>query len=152
MKKILTLVTLSLMALNSAFSCDSPFKNVKGMTCELQYVLCSDTDIDITLCDSIKEKVEQYEKDSSEAKKQRKEISRQLKEVEKELKEMQKNPENFDDDRYLFLLEEEHRLEGELNDASMAVVDISDEFYGDIGLKLMMSEEFMSEVLKVVGE
>lgn len=152
MKKILVLMVLCMVALTSAFSCDSPFKDVRGVTCELQYVLCNDTDIDITLCDSIKEKVEQYEKDSSEAEKQRKEIGSQRKKVKNEIKEMQKNPENFDDDRYLFLLEEEHRLEGELHDASMTEVEVTDKFLGEESLKLMMSEEFYSEALKVIGE
>lgn len=152
MKKILVLMILVKVALNSAFGCESAFDGIKGITCELQYALCQGTGLEITLCDSIKEKVEQYEKDSSEAKKQKKEIGSQLKKVKNEIKEMQKNPENFDDDRYLFLIEEEYRLEDERYDASMTETEVTDKFLGEESLKLMMSEEFYSEALKVVGE
>lgn len=146
MKRMLMVLVLG-MALTSAFGCDSPFKKVEGITCELQYVLCKDIDADITLCDGIKEKVEQYEEEYSEARVQLKEISRQLKEVEKELEEVR---DDLDGDRFFFLLNEQGRLQEKLYDAVTARTAISDEFLGEDALNLMMSEDFYNEALKVV--
>ena len=54
-------LVLSLMVFGKVFACESIFDKIDGITCEIQYILCKGSDIDIKVCDKVLEKVEQYE-------------------------------------------------------------------------------------------
>lgn len=61
MKKISMMMILSLVMTVGMFACESIFDKIDGITCEIQYILCKDNNIDIKVCDKVSEKVESYE-------------------------------------------------------------------------------------------
>ena len=61
MKKLLMALVLSLLVFGKVFACESIFDKIDGITCEIQYILCKGSDIDIKVCDKVLEKVEQHE-------------------------------------------------------------------------------------------
>ena len=65
MKKILTMLVLSLMMVGSVFACTCIFDDIKELTCEDKYYICvhyfDDGSVDIKLCDKMKKKVAIYD-------------------------------------------------------------------------------------------
>ena len=137
MKKISMMMILSLVMTFGMFACESIFDKIDGITCELQYILCKDNNIDIKVCDKVLEKVEQYE----EAEKKYNDVSKAVAELSTKMKK-EKNESKLIDMHieYQDLLYELSKL------------DPLDNFLGEESLKLIESEEFCNEVWSVLED
>lgn len=82
MKKILMVLVLSLVGFTNAFACESVFDRIDGITCELQYFLCSESNQDIKVCSKITKKAERFTKDIKEVDEKIVELERRCKELE----------------------------------------------------------------------
>ena len=140
MKRIAVFV-LSLLV-SSAFACESIFDKIDGITCELQYILCKDNNIDIKACDKVLEKAEQYEQALEKYRDTSKAAAKLKTKIEAsknavELKEMRLE--------YLDLV----------YNAGIAFDEYDNtlnNFLGEENLKLVESEEFQNEVWNVLGD
>lgn len=136
MKKISMMMILSLVMTVGMFACESIFDKIDGITCEIQYILCKDNNIDIKVCDKVSEKVESYEEaleKYNDVKKVVAELSTKMKKEKNESKLIDMSIE------YQDLLYELSKL------------DPLDNFLGEESLKLMESEEFCNEVWSVLN-
>lgn len=134
MKKI-SMMILMIMMTFGMFACESIFDKTDGITCEIQYILCKDNNIDIKVCDKVLEKVESYEEaleKYNDVKKAVAELSTKMKKEKNESKLLDMNIE------YQDLLYELSRL------------DPLENFLGEESLKLFESEEFCNEVWSVL--
>ena len=142
MKKIITMLFLSLLVLGKIFACESIFDKIDGITCEIQYCLCKGSDIDIKVCDKVLEKVEQYEQALEKYRDTSKAAAKLKTKIEAskntvELKEMRL--------QYQDLVYNAGRAFDEYNNAF-------ENFLGEENLKLVESEEFQNEVWNVLGD
>lgn len=110
-----------MIGLNNAFACESIFDKIDGITCEIQYLACEDTNNDIKVCNKVLEKVEQYE-----------EALEKYRDVSKSAAELMRF-------KYLDLVYDVGRAFDEYNNAF-------ENFLGEEGLKLMESEEFRNKL------
>ena len=142
MKKILMGLVLSLLVFGKVFACESIFDKIDGITCEIQYILCKGSDIDIKVCDKVLEKVEQYE----EAFEKYRDVSiaaTKLKtKIEKENNVRERKKMRLE---YLDLAHDVSIAFDEYNNALNS-------FLGEENLKLVESEEFQNEVWNVLGD
>ena len=136
MKKI-SMMILMIMVTVGMFACESIFDKIDGITCEIQYILCKDNNIDIKVCDKVSEKVEQYE----EAEKKYNDVSKAVAELQTKM-EKEKNESKLIDMRieYQDLLYE------------LSAIDTLDDFLGEESLKLIESEDFCNEVWNVLDD
>ena len=136
MKKI-SMMILMIMVTVGMFACESIFDKIDGITCEIQYILCKDKNIDIKVCDKVSEKVEQYE----EAEKKYNDVSKAVAELQTKMKK-EKNESKLIDMHieYQDLLYE------------LSTIDPLDNFLGEESLKLIESEDFCNEVWNVLDD
>ena len=136
MKKISMMILMIMMTVGM-FACESIFDKIDGITCEIQYILCKDNNIDIKVCDKVSEKVEQYE----EAEKKYNDVSKAVAELQTKM-EKEKNESKLIDMRieYQDLLYE------------LSAIDTLDDFLGEESLKLIESEDFCNEVWNVLDD
>ena len=158
MKKGGLLLLLGMLAFNAAFGCESPFDGVKGMTCEIECILCADRNIDIKFCDEVKEKFELYKEDAaiaqekcSKAQRAAKELEIKAKALEKELDIHDKNY-NINFYKVTKLIAEANDLRKVARDAAEVSSAVLVNFLGEESLMLLQNEEFYNEVYKVLGE
>ena len=142
MKKILVIIMALMIGLSSTFACESIFDKIDGITCEIQYLACEDTNNDIKVCNKVLEKVEQYE----EALEKYRDVSKSAAELKREIEVLKKehnieNKSKLKDMRfkYLDLVYDVGRAFDEYNNAF-------ENFLGEEGLKLMESEEFRNKL------
>ena len=149
MKKILVLMMTLMIGLSSAFACESIFDKIDGITCEIQYLLCKDNNIDIKVCDKVLEKVEQFE----EALEKNREMNRPVEEINKKIRALKEDP-NADQKEIARLIIERDILEIEiqLDEKYVSVGTIIDDFLGEESLKLVESEELYNEVWSVLED
>lgn len=142
MKKLLSVITLLVLLVGSAFACESIFDKIDGITCEIQYVLCKGSDIDIKVCDKVLENVEQYEKAFEKYRDTSKAAAKLKTKIE-----ASKNAVEFKEMRleYLDLVYNAGLAFNEYNNAL-------NNFLGEENLKLVESEEFQNEVWNVLGD
>ena len=136
MKKISMMILMIMMTVGM-FACESIFDKIDGITCELQYILCKDNNIDIKVCDKVSEKVESYE----EAEKKHEEVNKAVVQLSAKMKK-EKNESKLLDMRieYQDLLYELSRL------------DPLENFLGEESMKLIESEELQNEVWNVLED
>lgn len=148
MKKIAVFV-LSLLVLGKIFACESIFDKIDGITCEIQYILCKGSDIDIKVCDKVLEKVEQYE----QALEKYREINRPVEEINKKIRALEEDP-DADQKEIAHLIRERNILEIEiqLDEKYVSVGTIIENFLGEESLKLIESEEFYDKVWNVLED
>ena len=136
MKKIFMMILMIMMTVGM-FACESIFDKIDGITCELQYILCKDRDIDIKVCDKVLEKVESYE----EALEKYEEVNKAVAQLQTKMKKEKNESKLLDMSiEYQDLLYELSRL------------DPLDNFLGEESLKLIDSEEFCNEVWNVLED
>ena len=137
MKKISMMILTIVMMTVGMFACESIFDKIDGITCELQYILCKDNNIDIKVCDKVSEKVESYE----EAEKKYNDVSKAVAQLQTKMKKEKNESKLLDMSiEYQDLLYELSRL------------DPLDNFLGEESLKLIESEEFCNEVWNVLED
>lgn len=135
MKKISMMMILMIMMTVGMFACESIFDKIDGITCEIQYILCKDHNIDIKVCDKVLEKVEKYE----EAEKKYEEVNKAVAQLQTKMKKEKNESKLIDMSiEYQDLLYELSRL------------DPLENFLGEESLKLIESEEFCNEVWNVL--
>lgn len=142
MKKILVILFLSLIMLGKVFACESIFDKIDGITCEIQYIICKGSDIDIKVCDKVLEKVEQYEKAFEKYRDVSKAAAKLKREMEKENNVHERKEMKLE---YIDLVYDAGRAFDEYNNAL-------NNFLGEENLKLVESEEFQNEVWNVLGD
>ena len=145
MKKIITMLVLSLLVFGKVFACESIFDKIDGITCEIQYIVCKDNNIDIKVCDKVLEKVEQFEEAYENYEKANKtvaEFKREIEYLEKEHDVENKSKLNDMRFKYKELLYDAGRAFDEYANAI-------NNFLGEEGLKLAESEDFQTEVWNV---
>ena len=148
MKKILVLITALMIGLSNAFACESIFDKIDGITCEIQYCLCKDNNIDIKVCDKVLEKVEQFE----EAIKKEREIYQPFEEINKKIRTLEKDPDA--DQKEIMRLKRERRtleIEIRLDKKYVPFEAIINNFLDKESLKLVESEGFCDEVESVLN-
>ena len=148
MKKIIMALVLSLLVFGKAFACESIFDKIDGITCEIQYIVCKDNNINIKECDKVLEKVEQFEEAYENYKKANKtvaEFKREIEYLEKEHDVENKSKLNDMRFKYKELLYDAGRAFDEYANAI-------NNFLGEEGLKLVESEEFCNEVWSVLED
>lgn len=155
MKKVILLLVL-LSGFNAAFGCESPFDDVKGMTCEIECILCADRNIDIKLCDEVKERYKQYEEDFTIASEKCGKAQRAAKELEIKAKALEKKL-NVNDEQYkanVFelsqLIVEAQKLRMIASDAGRTANNVLTNFLGEESIMMLQSKEFQSEVAEVL--
>lgn len=137
MKKISMMMILMVMMTVGMFACESIFDKIDGITCEIQYILCKDNNIDIKVCDKVLEKVESYE----EAEKKYNDVSKAVAQLSTKMKKEKNESKLIDMSiEYQDLLYELSKL------------DPLENFLGEESLKLIESEEFCNEVLNVLED
>ena len=141
MKKIITVLFLSLLV-SSAFACESIFDKIDGITCEIQYCLCKDNNIDIKVCDKVLKKVEQFEEALEKYRDVSKAAAKLKREIEKENNVYERKEMRLE---YLDLVYNAGLAFDEYNNAL-------NNFLGEENLKLVESEEFQNEVWNVLGD
>lgn len=135
MKKISMMMILMIMMTVGMFACESIFDKIDGITCEIQYILCKDNNIDIKVCDKVSEKVEKYE----EAEKKYNDVSKAVAQLSTKMKKEKNESKLIDMSiEYQDLLYELSKL------------DPLENFLGEESLKLIESEEFCNEVWNVL--
>lgn len=136
MKKISMMILMIMMTVGM-FACESIFDKIDGITCEIQYILCKDNNIDIKVCDKVLEKVESYE----EALEKYNDVKKAVAELSTKMKK-EKNESKLLDMRieYQDLLYELSRL------------DPLENFLGEESMKLIESEELQNEVWNVLED
>lgn len=152
MKKVILLFLVGMLAVNAAFGCESPFDDVKGMTCEIECIFCADHNIDIKICDEVKERYKQYEEDFTIAQEKWSKAQRAAKELEIKAKALEKE---LDVDpkashKIVKLITEEQKLRKIARDAADISSAVLINFLGEENLVLIQNEEFQSEVYKVL--
>lgn len=157
MKKMTLLLLLGMFALNAAFGCESIFDNVKDMTCEIECLLCKDHNIDIKMCEKVREKFEKLEEATEEmlkAYKYEKELRTKIDALKKELDIFRENKEFGDE--YKAKQREMMKLTNDLSELKYmnkpihdAYSEALDSFLNEESLMLLESEEFNTEVEKV---
>lgn len=137
MKKISMMMILMIITTFGMFACESIFDKIDGITCEIQYILCKDNNIDIKVCDKVSEKVESYE----EAEKKYEEVNKAVAQLSTKMKKEKNESKLIDMSiEYQDLLYELSKL------------DPLDNFLGEESLKLIESEEFCNEVWNVLED
>lgn len=137
MKKISMMMILMVMMTVGMFACESIFDKIDGITCEIQYILCKDNNIDIKVCDKVLEKVESYE----EAEKKYNDVSKAVAQLSTKMKKEKNESKLIDMSiEYQDLLYELSKL------------DPLENFLGEESLKLIESEEFCNEVWNVLED
>ena len=142
MKKLLSVITLLVLLISSVFACESIFDKIDGITCEIQYILCKDNNIDIKVCDKVSEKVEQYKKAFEKYRDASKAAAKLKREIEKENNVHERKEMKLE---YIDLVYDAGIAFGEYNNALNS-------FLGEENLKLVESEEFQNEVWNVLGD
>lgn len=154
MKKVILLFLVGMLAVNAAFGCESIFDDVKGMTCEIECILCADRKIDIKLCDNVKEKFELYKEDAAIAQEKCSKAQRAAKELEIEAEALEKelavNPKASW--KIVKLITEANDLRQVARDAANISYAVLVNFLGEDNLMLLQNKEFCNEVFKVLGE
>ena len=136
MKKISMMILMIMMAVGM-FACESIFDKIDGITCEIQYLLCKDNNIDIKVCDKVSEKVESYE----EAEKKYNDVSKAVAQLSTKMKKEKNESKLIDMSiEYQDLLYELSKL------------DPLENFLGEESLKLLESEELCNEVWSVLED
>lgn len=147
MRKVILLLVL-LSGFTAAFGCESPFDDVKGMTCEIECILCADRNIDIKLCDNVKEKFELYKEDAAIASEKCSKAQRAAKELEIKAKALEKeldvNPSASH--KIIKLIVEATELRRIADDAADVSYAVLVNFLGEESLKLLQSKDFTSEL------
>lgn len=152
MKKVILLFLVGMLAVNAAFGCESPFDDVKGMTCEIECILCADRNIDIKLCDEVKEKFELYKEDAAIAQEKCSKAQRAAKELEIKAKalELELNVNDEDYNKKFFEITKLIREAADLREIARDASDISYavlvNFLGEENLMLLQNAEFTSEL------
>lgn len=142
MKKISMMILMIMMTVGM-FACESIFDKIDGITCELQYILCKDNNIDIKVCDKVSEKVESYE----EALEKYEEVNKAVAQLQTKMKELEKENNTKNTSKLLDMSIEYQDLLYELSR-----LDPLDNFLGEESLKLVESEEFCNEVWNVLED
>ena len=148
MKKILAVLILSLVGFTNVFACESIFDHIDGITCELQYYFCSESNQDIKVCSKIKDKVKQVKKDIKEIDKKIDKIKSDYKkaeELEKKAPELAEAKTRLEIDLYKTanLIANQAKLYAERS-------EIYEAFIGTEGLQLCNSEKFISDVADIL--
>lgn len=158
MKKVILLLVLFGMAFTNAFACESIFDGVKGMTCEIECILCEDRNIDIKLCDEVKEKFEEYKEDAAVASEKWSKAQRAAKELEMKAEALEKeidiHDENYKINIYKLskLIVEARMLRMKSDEAAKVYFAFLDNFLGEESIMLLQNKEFYNEISKVLGE
>ena len=142
MKKISMMILMIMMTVGM-FACESIFDKINGITCEIQYILCKDNNIDIKICDKVSEKVEQYE----EAEKKYNDVSKAVAQLQTKIKELEKENNTKNTSKLLDMSIEYQDLLYELSK-----LDPLENFLGEESLKLIESEDFCNEVWSVLED
>ena len=136
MKKISMMILMIMMTVG-IFACESIFDKIDGITCELQYTLCKDNNIDIKVCDKVSEKVESYE----EALEKYNDVKKAVAQLQTKMKKEKNESKLIDMSiEYQDLLYE------------LSTIDPLENFLGEESLKLIESEEFCNEVWNVLED
>lgn len=158
MKKVILLLVLFGMVFTNAFACESIFDDVKGMTCEIECILCADRNIDIKLCDEVKEKFKQYEEEATIAQEKCSKAQRAAKELEMKAEALEKEIDIHDENYKINIYElsklivEAQKLRMISYEAGKISSEVLNNFLGEENIMLLQSKEFSNEVFKVLGE
>lgn len=141
---ITTVLVLGAFNLNYLHACESKLKSIDGITCELQYALCSVHNQDIKVCRKVKGKVKRVKKSIKKLDKKIDKIHSDFKKAskvrEKTTSEIEKSEVELTQLR--MLIEEVEAL--------VARNEIYENFVGTEGLRMLNSEKFIDDVNEVL--
>ena len=136
-------LVLMIVGFTNIFACESIFDHIDGITCELQYTLCSEYNQDIKVCREVKDKVKRVKKDIKEINKKFDKLESEYKKAEvweKKATELEKSE----------AILAEIKLLADEAEVLVAKDKIYEDFIGTEVLQMLNSEKFIDDVNKVL--